>query len=435
MKRVADSTIKGFIYQFNVTLEQILKSTHGKIQIEGIIEDIDIVQDKNITAIQCKYHESTENFNISAIRKPVLQMLKTECESHGSTQLSYVLYAYFPNLPVGAQSFGKRELNEMLRTTDEKMLLSYIAHIIEIEDDAIKSLISKSKKTPNDKATIKKYILDKDFNYKINISLDSFLERFSFQVGENMDGIQTHLCELLVNSSTSFSQKDVVDMFYPNAIQMIANLSTQDNNSRFVTRDQFLSELEKIKSTAITRWTRELSSYQQLLSVMKNQLRSGLNKNHQDRLFLLSASNFNDFDEKIVTFLKEFCDLYAHKPQLHTPATFCILDYERIDICKLVTRLFKVNIPVEDGFKGDEFFPEYFFRTPLFDHKEDKMEFRLRLCNNNDEFMDALKRNKPEVIYSITDKFPSEIEKQDIRVEFIDTKTIQDLEYVLSMRR
>lgn len=159
MKRVADSTIKGFIYQFNVTLEQILESTHEKIQIEGIIEDIDIVQDKDITAIQCKYHESAENFNLSAIRKPILQMLKTECESHRSLQLSYVLYAYFPNLPFGVQHFGKEELNKMLRTTDEKMLLSYIAHIIDIEDDTVRALISKSKKTPKDKATIKKYIL------------------------------------------------------------------------------------------------------------------------------------------------------------------------------------------------------------------------------------------------------------------------------------
>ena len=64
--RVADSTIKGFIYQFNKTILEILKSTTDTIHIEGIVEDIDIYSDDNsIKAIQCKYHESSETFKLS----------------------------------------------------------------------------------------------------------------------------------------------------------------------------------------------------------------------------------------------------------------------------------------------------------------------------------------------------------------------------------
>ena len=44
MGRVADSTIKGFMYQFNLSLNEILKSTNEIIQIEGIIEDIDRIR-------------------------------------------------------------------------------------------------------------------------------------------------------------------------------------------------------------------------------------------------------------------------------------------------------------------------------------------------------------------------------------------------------
>lgn len=43
MGRVADSTIKGFMYQFNLSLNDILKSNDGTIRMEGIIEDIDKV--------------------------------------------------------------------------------------------------------------------------------------------------------------------------------------------------------------------------------------------------------------------------------------------------------------------------------------------------------------------------------------------------------
>ena len=39
MGRIADSTIKGFMYQFNLSLNEILKSTNAIIKIEGIIEE------------------------------------------------------------------------------------------------------------------------------------------------------------------------------------------------------------------------------------------------------------------------------------------------------------------------------------------------------------------------------------------------------------
>jgi len=52
MSRVADSTIQGFLYQFNITLQEILRAseddeitvegiTNEVVKIEGIIEDID----------------------------------------------------------------------------------------------------------------------------------------------------------------------------------------------------------------------------------------------------------------------------------------------------------------------------------------------------------------------------------------------------------
>ena len=54
MGRIADATIKGFMYQFNLSLNEILKSADEVIKIEGIIEEIDKINKENITAIQCK---------------------------------------------------------------------------------------------------------------------------------------------------------------------------------------------------------------------------------------------------------------------------------------------------------------------------------------------------------------------------------------------
>lgn len=49
MSRVADSTIQGFLYQFNITLQEILRSSEDdEITVEGIIEDIDIEREKDV---------------------------------------------------------------------------------------------------------------------------------------------------------------------------------------------------------------------------------------------------------------------------------------------------------------------------------------------------------------------------------------------------
>ena len=71
--RVADSTIKGFIYQFNKTILEILDSSTGTIHVEGIVEDVDVYDANNsIRAIQCKYHESAKSFTLSLIYKPII---------------------------------------------------------------------------------------------------------------------------------------------------------------------------------------------------------------------------------------------------------------------------------------------------------------------------------------------------------------------------
>lgn len=65
------------MYQFNLSLNEILKSVDEAIKIEGIIEDIDKIGTEKTTAIQCKYHEESEKFQWSMVYKPILQMIKT----------------------------------------------------------------------------------------------------------------------------------------------------------------------------------------------------------------------------------------------------------------------------------------------------------------------------------------------------------------------
>jgi len=66
MSRVANYTIEGFLYQFNKTLLEILNSADDtELTVEGVIEDIDVKSPSGVKAIQCKYHETQQDFNLS----------------------------------------------------------------------------------------------------------------------------------------------------------------------------------------------------------------------------------------------------------------------------------------------------------------------------------------------------------------------------------
>ncbi len=106
MGRIADSTIKGFMYQFNLSLNEILKSA------DEVIKDIEKIGKGIITAIQCKYHEESKKFQWSMVYKPILLMIKTFSGLETDNRnISFVLYAFFPSEQIGEKRYQKRYNN------------------------------------------------------------------------------------------------------------------------------------------------------------------------------------------------------------------------------------------------------------------------------------------------------------------------------------
>jgi hypothetical protein len=118
MPQAADYIIKGFLYQFNKTLLEILKSQEDSIiTVEGIVEDVEIVTSAMMTAIQCKYHEANERFTPSNIFKPLLQMMD-HFQANVGANIRYILFAHYPN--VSGVSFRPRLI---LRTRTSRRTL------------------------------------------------------------------------------------------------------------------------------------------------------------------------------------------------------------------------------------------------------------------------------------------------------------------------
>lgn len=94
--RSAIHAIKGYFYQFDKTILELLqRSDNDAIYIEGI-EDIDLKTVDDNTAIQCKYYESTE-YNSSVIAKPIRLMLKDFADRvfNSKESYKYTLYGFY----------------------------------------------------------------------------------------------------------------------------------------------------------------------------------------------------------------------------------------------------------------------------------------------------------------------------------------------------
>ncbi len=433
MNREADYTIKGFLYQFNVTLEQLLLSVDGSETIvEGIIEDIDIHTPIDTKAIQCKYHESKEDFSLSDIYKPILQML-VHYSQNTNENIQYILYSHFPNETLGDKKLLKTDIETILETKNQQFISSYISKLKPTTDVDINELLEKNKKSKEDLKKIKDYYLSHS-ELSLNINLEEFLrpEKFKFVIGNTLDGVVTDTTKLLAEKTT-LSQMDVEDLFYPNAIQIIANKSIKHHSSeRAIDKATLISQLEATKKVAISRWTRELQRYKALLKNRRTNLKPNLQQNHRLRYFLFEESEIENFEEEIVNFITDYLNKYHYKIKLHSETpVICIKSENNNLISSIESRLFSKSISIETGFKGQKFFKEAFLREPKKIISNSWVEFKLRLGELTKEIVETLNEKKCHDFFIIGKGTDFGFDLQDVNIEHIDIANLRELKYLL----
>ncbi len=394
MDRTADYTIQGFQYQFNKTLLEVLKSADdAEITVEGIIEDIEVAAPAGRTAIQCKYHEAKEVFTVSTIFKPLLQMMQ-HFHANQLANISYVLFAHFPNLPAN-QTLTKVELEAALASKDKDLKKKYC--------DALNG----------------------------KIDLDKFLPRISMQFGPSWDDMVASVHAALV--AAGIPKGDVDTLAYPNAIQAIANLSIRhDVTQRRITKTALLADLRKIKSTAITRWTLALKTKKQLLEARRKQLKAHLDKNARLRYFIVNCATLEDFDAGLVGFVCDFLAKYHFKPAHICTPVLCLDATEDI-FRDIQLRLHKKGVISTDGFVGGQFDEAHFFRPPLVQKGRSagvlRREFHLRMLRW-DTNGTALSHQKGDDLFIVGQNCYTALDTKDVCVEVLETTSVKEVAFV-----
>lgn len=397
MTRTADYTISGFLYQFNKTLFEILNSLDDEeIIIEGIVEDIEVTNPIITKAIQCKYHESQTSFNLSAIYKPILQMMN-HYHDNNIRDIQYILFAHFPNEVSGTiKQLSKTDIELILNTTNQK-LARYAIKLIG------------------------------------NVDIDEFLSRFRFEFGPPMDCLISDIGKSFETSGLQIG--DIDTLFYPNAIQTIAELSSKHEViDRKITKSDLLEKLINIRTTAISRWTRELKTFDQLIKQRRKQLSINLKKNSRIRYFYIDSSYLDEFNDSIITFISEYLDKYHFKLLHDKPPLFylqcSVQAFEEIRI-----RLHKKGIKFNDGFVTGTFFDKKkLFMEPIRakvgSNINDEFSIRILRCYDNSQLLNEIKCHD---FFLFTDSDVDFIDYQDINTEKIGLKKIIEIKYVLGM--
>ena len=85
-------------------------------------------------------------------------MMKTFAENPNAN-IEYILYMYFPNLVDSEMKITLDDLTEIIETKNKEYLIDYIAYLKKCNSKEILDIISKKRKSDNDKKKIKKLLI------------------------------------------------------------------------------------------------------------------------------------------------------------------------------------------------------------------------------------------------------------------------------------
>lgn len=388
MGRSADYTIQGFLYQFNQTLSELLKAADDAIiTIEGIVEDIEVATFTGTKAIQCKYHETQDKYTPSILYNPLLQMMK-HFKSNPAAKINYHLFAHFPNSPTIVISAA--ELNQALQSKN-KDLKDLIADVA-------------------------------------GVDIDKFLKVFTISVTPKYDDLMGENYKLL--EALGFNKEEVEALFYPNSIQIIADLSIKhDVKLRKITKRDFLETLRRIRSTAVSQWTLALKTRQKVLETRRKQLKENLNANARLRHLIIFPTFLDQFDNQIVLFIKSFVDKY-HFKLAHTQTPLFALDVSQDVFDGIAERLVGKDVVPNHGRPVKVFSETYFFREPMV--QKDKKEFVLRFIRW-EEYKSLVLTIKADDFFVIGHGDITTIDIKDVNLEVLDSENLDEIRYIMGI--
>lgn len=376
MDRTATATIEGFNYQHNKSILEIIRANKTtKVMLEGCIEDIDIIDDNKITAIQCKYYESIKKITPSAIAKPILDMLVNHITK---PNVNFKLYIHYEGIEVEEEhKFDLDMLNGILKTRDKNNIKKYFQKIYKFPKE-FETVFSKAKLTDNDVEQIIDYIEKNENKIKLFDKKD-FINKVCIIRALKNEKLVSEILNIFIKDG--FSLEEAEKIIYPNFFQKIAEISSNDDeNKRTVSCGKIKEEIYDIKELVYTKWLSKLYDKKKYIAELRKHLRERLQNNCSFRVFIIKMKEYSV--EEIALFIKEYLKKYCNKKKLNYQPLFMLEDDQEYNFLELQKKLyFLYKIQFETGDVG-----RIMSIDKLFNNSKDNV----KICMHSSEIDDYL---------------------------------------------
>lgn len=345
--REAVSTIKGYYFQFDYFILQLLQlqKEDESVQIEGI-EDVDIITLDGTKAVQCKYYENVKCVP-SVVGKALRPMLLHFVE-HKNDGIRY-RYSLFAHYVSGGESI------------QFPLTVDYIKqHFFTYTECGEKH-----------KLHVEHNLSDSD--------LETFLKRINLQL--NADTYEEQIEKIVnqIQKSISCSEYEARYFYYPNALSFVKRVSVQKNSlSRKVSKKKFLEEI-CTKQCLFDKWYIEHVGFEKFYKDTRKEFFAKLNVQYAHRIFLIECDSVIN-DVELAELLVKISENWSKLSQ--RTVAFCpyvhIYGISSTRLSKIKGILLKNGIHIWDGY---EYKDATFSPSSLTRQVNSYMGVRLKIIN------------------------------------------------------
>ena len=360
VNRAANATIKGYFYQFDFAILQLLLAAneHAIVTVEGI-EDVDIDDVSNEQYIQCKYYAATD-YNHSAIKPAIAAMIIhfKEVGSNKTPLPKYKLYGHYNE--------GQEKLPEK-----SKITVDFIkTHFLTTQKKDAPSELIHSKYNITDAEILQFVTL-----LEIDVYAASYEEQFE------------SIAKLLLSTIPGATREDVENLFYPASINNIRTLAIEKNLiDRQTTKNRFIHEINN-KSQLFNSWLRHYQGAKKYANLVREKYfkqSTATSIENKARFFIINLPAGHLDTANVLDLVLKFSKKFSNRPSSRISDTerFCpyihLINADELALRNLKFSLRAATIPFIDGndFKGSGFHIDSILKGPT-----SYMETRLKLID------------------------------------------------------
>lgn len=330
--RAAISTIKGYFYQFDKSILEILEQSNetDMVTIEGV-EDIDIENSDERNFIQCKYYEKTD-FDNSIIRKPIQLMFRHYLENRTDPKdknFTYRLYGYYNK--------GHEKLLELTTENLRTYFLDFSKYGV-IDESGNSNYQIKNKKG---EVIFEETVEDDDIeDFKNHLFIGIKADSYENQIEKIKSKIQ--------NDLSDYSEEDI-ELIYFNALKIIKDLACEHNiEKRQISKKEFWDRI-KTKNYYFERWMSELLEWKNYKKIIhKKYFPRVSNLSPAHRFFLLDCQGESVNNVKNV--ISEISRKYSRLIHQFSPYVYLYNTLNVDFVTELKEKLYEDGCFFKDGF-------------------------------------------------------------------------------------